>query len=51
MKKYIPHTFITFTSFIAAASVEAGQMFFFLSLTIAGLVYLYRDEIQRHMRR
>ena len=51
MKKYIPHTFVGITTFIGAASVEPLQAYAFLALSIAGLLYIYRNEIEQHLRR
>lgn len=51
MKKYIPHTFVAITSFIGAASVDPAQAYAFLILSIAGLLYIYRNEIEQHLRR
>jgi hypothetical protein len=51
MKKYIPHTFVAITTFIGAASIEPGQCIFFLALSIAGMLYIYRNEIEQHLRR
>lgn len=51
MKKYIPHTFVGITTFIGAASVEPSQAYAFLALSIAGMLYIYRNELQKHLRR
>ena len=51
MKKYIPHTFVAITTFIGAASIEPGQCIFFLALSIAGMLYIYRNEIEQHLLR
>jgi len=51
MKKYIPHTFVGITTFIGAASVEPLQAYAFLTLSIAGMLYIYRNELQKHLRR
>ena len=51
MKKYIPHTFVGITTFIGSASVEPLQTYAFLALSIAGMLYIYRNELQKHLRR
>jgi hypothetical protein len=51
MKKYIPHTLVGITTFIGAASINPAQAYAFLALSIAGLLYIYRNELQKHLRR